>query len=257
MTIFELHEKISELCPKSLSCPWDNDGIMLSPDVNREAGRVLLSLDASLDAINYAIEGGYSTLVTHHPMLFRGAKSVTGNSLAGNRIITALSGKLSVMSFHTRLDACDGGVNDALGSSLGLASTEKFGDEESPEICRAAVLEKSMTAVELCNLVKSSLGCTTVRLNGDGGTVVSKVGWCGGSGKDFLIPAAEIGCHAYITGDADYNNTADIFEQYGMVTIEAGHYHTEFPVIPRLREYILGLGICECGVFESCSYIIV
>ncbi len=259
MTVFELHERISELCPRGLSCSWDNDGIMVCSDVKREVGRVLVSLDASLEAVKAAVEGGYDVLVTHHPMLFRGAKSVIGGGLAGERIISALAGGVSVLSFHTRLDACVGGVNDALGEALrlGFVSVEKFGDEESPEICRAGVLDSGMTARELCERVKLALGCDSVRLNGGGGTVVSKVGWCGGSGKDFLYHAARLGCQAFITGDADYNTTADVFEEYGMAVIEAGHYHTEAPVLARLREFILGLGVGECGVFESCSYIIV
>ncbi len=262
MTVFELHEKISGMCPSSLSCSWDNDGIMVSSDVNREVRRVLVSMDASLAAVKTAVKGGYDVLVTHHPMLFRGAKAVVGGELAGERIITALSGGLSVLSFHTRLDACAGGVNDALGEALGLAftSVEKFGDEDSPEICRAGVLMRPMTAFELCKTVKSALSCPAVRLNsgiGGAGKVVKKIGWCGGSGKDFLIPAAHLGCQAFITGEADYNGTADAFEEYGMVTIEAGHYHTEEPVVPRLREYILRLGVGECDVFESGSYIVV
>ncbi len=262
MTVFELYEGISALCPRELSCSWDNDGIMVCSDLNREVKKVLVSLDASLDAVKSAVDGGYDVLVTHHPMLFRGAKSVVGGSLCGERIISALSGGVSVLSFHTRLDACAGGVNDALGEALGLGfgSMERFGDEESPELCRAGVLMQPMTAFELCRRVKSALGCPAVRLNSGSrgaGTVVSKVGWCGGSGKDFLASAAKIGCQAFITGDADYNTTADVFEEYGMVTVEAGHYHTEAPVVPRLREWILGLGIGECGVFESCSYIIV
>lgn len=72
----ELYNIIDAFCPKTLSCSWDNDGIMVSPSLDAEVKRVLLSLDATYEAVSYAADYGYDTLITHHPMLFRGAKSV-------------------------------------------------------------------------------------------------------------------------------------------------------------------------------------
>lgn len=72
----ELYNIIDAFCPKTLSCSWDNDGIMVSPSLDAEVKRVLLSLDATYEAVSYAADNGYDTLITHHPMLFRGAKSV-------------------------------------------------------------------------------------------------------------------------------------------------------------------------------------
>ena len=30
MTVYEFYEFLEKNCPKELSCPWDNDGIMCS-----------------------------------------------------------------------------------------------------------------------------------------------------------------------------------------------------------------------------------
>lgn len=134
MKIRELYGIIDSFCPKNLSCSWDNDGIMVSPSLDAEVKRVLLSLDATYEAVSYAADYGYDTLITHHPMLFRGAKSVSETNLSGRRIIRALSSDVTVMSFHTRLDACEGGVNDELMKRLGFVTTGAFGDEESPRL---------------------------------------------------------------------------------------------------------------------------
>lgn len=253
MTVSELYKKIDAFCPRELSCSWDNDGIMTSPDLSAPVRRVLISLDATFEAVNFAAEHGFDTLLTHHPMLFRGAKNVTPDTLSGRRIIRALSSGVTVMSFHTRLDACDGGVNDALLGRLGLTRAGKFGDSESPELGRIAQIEP-VTAAELAILVKNRLGCDAVRLNGKADKKVTRVGVCGGDGKDFVYPALSCGCDAFITGDAGYNMTGDAQEE-GIVTIEAGHYHTEAPVLSVLERLVREAdGEAECRFYDSCTY---
>ena len=185
MTVRELYSALSKLYPKELALPWDNDGLMVSADPEREVQRVLVALDATLSAINYAKENGFDTLVTHHPMLFRGVKSVVPENLSGARVITAITSGITVMSFHTRCDAADGGVNDALCRALGFEPTESFGDAEAPTLGRVANVPE-MTARELAALVKDKLGCVAVRVNGDLSRKVTRVAFCGGDGKDFV-----------------------------------------------------------------------
>ena len=110
MTVRELYEGLTELWPLSLSCSWDNDGIMASRDTRAEAKRILVSLDASADAIRHAAENGFDVLLTHHPMLFRGVKNVTPDTVGGMRVLEAVGAGLSVISLHTRLDAGKNGV---------------------------------------------------------------------------------------------------------------------------------------------------
>ena len=58
MTVRELYEELNGMYPGELSCPWDNDGIMVSPNSDREIRRAVVSLDASVGAIAYALENG-------------------------------------------------------------------------------------------------------------------------------------------------------------------------------------------------------
>lgn len=252
MTEKELYSVIDSFCPRGLSCSWDNDGIMVSGNLDKEVNKVLLTLDATSDALEYACENGYDTVLTHHPMLFRGMKNVTEASLSGRRVLRALSSGITVMSFHTRLDACTGGVNDALASRLGFNAVDYFGDDESPKLGRIVEIP-SVTAEELACHVKKMLGCDAVRLNGKPSTVVSRIGICGGDGKDFIYPALAAGCNAFITGDAGYNMAADASED-GIITIEAGHYHTEAPVLSVLEKLVRENCGADVGYFDSCTY---
>ena len=255
MNVLEFHNELTKLYPRELSCPWDNDGIMVCGDLSAEVKRVAVSLDASFEAVCHAAEIGADLLLTHHPMLFRGTKSVSDENPGGHKIIKSLRNGLSVISLHTRLDAGDGGVNDCLAEALGLKVIGKFGDEEAPELGRIALAEP-VTGKELAEMVRDSLGSGAVRFTGDAGKSIRTVGLCGGDGKDFLQAAAAAGCDAYITGDAGYNAAQDISEE-GLCVIEAGHYHSEAPVCKRLAELAENLCGAETYIYDSCAYRII
>lgn len=252
MTVYELHRALSEKYPKTLSCSWDNDGIMVSPDTGAEVKRVLVALDATHETVKYAAEHGFDTVVTHHPMLFKGVKSVTMASTSGRRILDAAMAGVSVLSFHTRLDAAVGGVNDALCCACGFEPSGVFGDDEAPELGRIADCEP-MTARQLAMQVKERLGCDAVRLNGNPEAVVTKIGFCGGDGKDFIYPALSAGCQAFVTGDGGYNMAGDASEE-GICTIECGHYHSEAVVLEPLCQAVRECSGAETVFYNSCTY---
>ena len=252
MTVKEFHDKLSELYPRSLSCSWDNDGIMVSGDLSAEVKRVLVALDATSDVILTAAEGGFDTVLVHHPMLFRGAKSVTEESYAGRRVLTALNAGISVISLHTRLDAGEGGVNDTLAHVLGFEPDSCFGDDNCPTLGRYADVDP-ISADALVALVKEKLGVPAVRVTGSLDRKIRRIGFCGGDGKDFVPLALSIGCDAFITGDAGYNMALDAGED-GLLTIEAGHYHSEFPVCGRLAALAREIAGAEAEIMESARY---
>lgn len=252
MKVIELYNSLSELYPRTLSCPWDNDGIMFSCDTEREVGRVLVSLDATSAAVSYAAERGFDVLVTHHPMIFRGVKSVTPDSASGNRILLCAENSLSVISLHTRLDAGDGGVNDCLCEALGFSPAEKFGDNDSPALARIVECG-GISGDELACLVKERLGCRAVRVTGEGTKTVHRIALCGGDGKDLIPYALGCGCDAFITGDAGYNMAEDAAE-CGLFTVEAGHYHTEAPVCAALCGIIGKITGTKPEIYDSCAY---
>ncbi len=253
MTVGELYTWLDRKIPKDLSCGWDNDGIMVCPDLDGEVKKVLVALDATAETLAYAVQNGFDTVVTHHPMLFRGLKSVSEKSLHGRHVLTALKNGITVLSFHTRLDAVEGGVNDALCCALGYTPDGMFGDDEAPTLGRLVTLPEKRTAGELAVQIKTALGCPSVRLNGDPEKTVSRFAVCGGDGKDFIYPALMAGADLFLTGDAGYNMAGEAAEE-GIVTVEAGHYHTEAPVCGVLAAEIRAVTGAEVEIFGSCTY---
>ena len=83
MTVSEFSRELECRIPSALSESWDNDGAMLIPDSDRQVKKVLVALDATTAAINRAIAIGADAIVTHHPLIFSGMKSISDSDAVG------------------------------------------------------------------------------------------------------------------------------------------------------------------------------
>ena len=225
MTVAELYKELHQRIPAELSCEWDNDGLLCCPDGQREARRALITLDVTAEAVDLALRDGYDLILSHHPMIFKGLRAVNGENYIADKVIRLIRGGVSVMSFHTRLDAVRGGVNDCLALLLGLENAIPFGEEG---IGRIGALPRETTAEDFAAKVKETLGAPYVNL-GDAKRPVQQVAVLGGGGSDDVEAAYAAGADTYVTGELKYHQLCDAPEA-GMNLIEAGHFYTEFPV---------------------------
>ncbi|MBQ7779998.1 MAG: Nif3-like dinuclear metal center hexameric protein [Clostridia bacterium] len=227
MTVQELYRVLENLIPRELSCSWDNDGAMCLPNGAKQVNKVLLSLDATDGAVDYAAKNGFDLIVTHHPLIFRPIKAVTDV-----RFMTAIKNDISVFSFHTRLDAVDGGVNTALSEILGLTETECFGDDGLGVIGNVT----PMTDREFVLMAKEKLGMPKAEAVLFDKTV-TRVAVVGGDGEHYIPYAQAAGADLYISGRLSYNDMTDA-SVYGMSMAALGHFHTENPVLDKLETMI-------------------
>ncbi|MBQ8173794.1 MAG: Nif3-like dinuclear metal center hexameric protein [Clostridia bacterium] len=222
MTVKQLYEQISDRIPASLSCEWDNDGLLLSPDEGNEVRRVLCTLDVTEEAVEYAVENGFDLIISHHPLIFKPLSSLTPDEHVARKAIRLLSADISVISLHTRADAVFGGVNDRLAKMLGLLDVEPFGEEG---IARIGELDESVDLPEFALRVKRVLGAPAV-MCADTGLPARRVAVCGGEGGDFVSEASAAGADTYVSGRIGYHRMTDAPEM-GINMIEAGHFYTE------------------------------
>ncbi len=247
MTVRELYNILNDKIPSSLSCPWDNDGLMCCPQADREVKKILVTLDVTGRAIDYASEGDFDLIISHHPFIFKGLKALNDTSHIAEGAMKLIRKNISVFSFHTRLDAVEGGVNDTLCALLGLSDVQAFGDES---IGRIGTLSEETSLVTLCDRVKEVTGAPFV-LAANGGVPCRRVAVLGGEGGDDVALARDAGADTYISGRLGYHNMVDGADG-GMNLIEAGHFYTEFPVCFTLEKMLKG--ICpeaECEIFYS------
>lgn len=243
MTVSQFYAALEARLPRELSCDWDNDGIACCPDPAAEVKGVLISLDPTEDAVEEAIARHCNVILTHHPLLFRGLKTVDGRDTGSRKVIRMITHGITAMAFHTRLDAAEGGVNDILAAKLGLADVEPFGEDGNPAgkpIGRVGNLPETVSADDFIETVKSALDLPALIFAGCG-KPVRRVAVLGGGGEDDVFAAVAAGADTYVTGELKYHQLCDA--PYGEINlIMAGHYHTEAPVLDRLAE--LSAAVC-------------
>ena len=234
-SVKELYDYLDEKIPRALSCEWDNDGLMVCADAFCEVKRVLLALDATDAVAEYAAENGFDAVVTHHPMIFSPLRALSVMDPTAKKALFFAKNDIAVMSFHTRLDALDGGVNDVLAERLGVQGTVPFGPE-GEELGRVGVLPAQMSFRDFCAKVSEALAspCVTAICAKEN---VRKVALLGGGGKDFVKSALSAGADVFVTGEVTYNVMLEA-KAAGLCLITAGHYHTERPVLSALEKMI-------------------
>lgn len=247
MTVKELYKILNEKIPAALSCEWDNDGLMCCPDGERDVRRALIALDVTDSVVDTAIEGKYDVIVSHHPFIFKGLKSINDESYVAEKAVKLIKHGISVFSFHTRLDALDGGVNDCLCALLSLENVSAFGEYG---IGRVGDLPTPMTAEELARLAKELLSADGVLLS-ECGKMCRRVAVLGGEGGDDIYAAIAAGADTYISGRLGYHAMTDAPDM-GINLIEAGHFYTENPVCTALVEMIREADPqIDCDIYHS------
>ena len=235
MTVRELYAFLEEKIPRELSCDWDNDGLMCCGDDSRPVRRALVALDITAAVVDRAVKEGYDLILSHHPLIFRPLKALNRRDTVASKVITLLQNGVCAMSFHTRLDAVTGGVNDVLAKKLGLCDVTPFG-ENGETIGRIGTLPTPMAAEAFAKLVKQATGAEYVLLS-DAGLPVSRVALLGGGGAGDLPAARAAGADTYLTGELKHDQLTDAPEK-GMNLIMGGHFYTENPVCEHLADLI-------------------
>ena len=236
MTVAEIYRALDEKYPLSLREEWDNDGLMLSPDTEKTVTRVLIALDVSEAVAKHAIENGFDLIVSHHPLIFTPLASVTPNDPIAKRAMSLLSHGISVFTFHTRLDAAEGGVNDTLAAICGLTEVTRFGGDNL--LGRVGVLKEETTIDAFANKIGKKL--STNYLFYAGKRPVRRVAVVGGSGKSMIDDALKTGADTFLSGRFSYEAMLEA-EAMGLNLIEAGHFATEDPVTEVLQNTLLAL----------------
>ncbi len=139
ITVRELSQALAAWAPTSLQETYDNAGLLAGEPESTVRG-VLVSLDCTEAVVNEAIARGCNVVVSHHPLIFGGLKSLTGANWVERTLIKALRAGVALYAIHTNLDNVAHGVNAELARRIGLQGTQIL----SP---KTALLRKLVTFV--------------------------------------------------------------------------------------------------------------
>jgi len=102
---------------------------------------------------------------------------------------------------------------------------------------RIGFLRGEMTLADFGEKIKKDLGLKHVRFVGAPGKIVKKIAVCAGSGAGLIPAAKKKGADVFVSGDIKYHEALEA-KQAGLALVDAGHFATEWPVVPALAEYL-------------------
>ena len=241
-TVREIYQYLDGLAPFSLQMDFDNAGFLVGRG-DRTVDKILVSLDITEEVVSEAVELGCQLIVSHHPVIFFPAKSVTDTTPDGRILLSLVEHNIAAICAHTNLDAVSGGVNDALAQRLGLTNIEQLKQDGVDASGRPYGIGRvgntagvPMYAPAFAAFVKEVLGANGVRFV-DVRRPVRRVAVGGGACSDMMKDAIALGCDTFVTADVKYNGFLDA-KALGLNLIDAGHYPTEQVVIPVLAKWL-------------------
>ncbi len=119
MTVGDIRQSIEEWAPRAIAFERDNTGLQCGDPAAVVRG-VLVALDPTEEIAREAKRRNANLVVTHHPLLFHPARSVTPADEAGRELRLLQRSDIALVSAHTNLDFSRGGTSFALAGRLGL-----------------------------------------------------------------------------------------------------------------------------------------
>lgn len=141
MRIKDVIHQLEQWAPKAFQESYDNCGIQAG-NGNLELTGVLISLDVTEKVMDEAIQRQCNLIVSHHPLLFKGVKSITGKNDIERCLIKAIKHDITLYAIHTNLDHVSNGVNYKIAQLLGLQDLRTL-------VPKAGLLSKLITYVPI------------------------------------------------------------------------------------------------------------
>ncbi|MCS5663003.1 MAG: Nif3-like dinuclear metal center hexameric protein [Flavobacteriales bacterium] len=123
MKLRELCTKLEEWAPLAYQESYDNSGL-ITGDPEQELKGVLVSLDCLENVVEEAIKRNCNVIVSHHPIVFKGLKSLTGKNYVERTVLKAIKNDIALYAIHTNLDNIHTGVSKMMADRLGLQNTK-------------------------------------------------------------------------------------------------------------------------------------
>lgn len=245
--LHDIADAIERFAPLGLQESYDNAGLQVG-DRDMSVAGVLLCLDATEDIIEEAVKRGCNLIVTHHPLIFKGLKQLTGRTATERIVADAIKNGIAIYSAHTNLDSTFEGVSYEMAHRLDLRDVTPLCPNSGNPTTGLGVVGsvKPTPTLEFLRKVKEVFHVKHLRYSEEAcRLVVRRVALCGGAGGSMIADAVNAGADVYVTGDLKYHD----FTTYAsdIVLADIGHFESELcslKIFSRiLRENFPGLPV--------------
>ncbi|MEX2591888.1 MAG: Nif3-like dinuclear metal center hexameric protein [Anditalea sp.] len=121
-SIRDLVSYLETIAPPAYQEAYDNAQLIVG-NLEDEVKGIICSLDVTEEVVQEAIENNCNLIVAHHPIIFRGLKSLTGKNHVERTVIKAIRHDVAIYAIHTNLDNIQNGVNKKISDKIGLIHT--------------------------------------------------------------------------------------------------------------------------------------
>ena len=224
MILQDIINIIESVAPLSYQEAWDNSGLQVG-DRNAEVHEALLTVDVTESVVNEAISMGCDLIVSHHPLLFRGLKHLTGATPQERCVMEALRHNIAIYSAHTSMDSYLHGVSGRIAEKLGIRDYRIL----IPSVSHAEVglgvigdLPQPMDNEEFVAFVARVFATPNTSLRWVEGSCkqVRKVAICGGAGAEFVEQAIAQGADAFVSADFKYHELQNAYQRITVVDMD-------------------------------------
>ena len=229
MILQDIINIIESVAPLSYQETWDNSGLQVG-DRNAEVKKALLTVDVTESVVDEAISLGYDLIVSHHPLLFRGLKQLTGSTPQERCVEKAIRHGIAIYSAHTSMDSYLHGVSGRMAEKLGIADYRVLIPSTNDAKVGLGVIGELMEAVdneEFVAKVAQVFGEPGAALRWVEGSKkqVKRVALCGGAGAEFLEEAIAQGADAFVSADFKYHELQSADQR--ITVIDMDHWVSE------------------------------
>jgi dinuclear metal center YbgI/SA1388 family protein len=231
-TVSDVVAAMDEWYPPATAAAWDRVGLVLG-EPQAAAGRILCVVDVVPETVQEALDQRVQMIIAHHPLLFRGVSSVAPTTYAGRIVHDLIRHGVALHVAHTNADIAADGVNEALADLFTLGSQRPL---TAGGMGRVGTLPEPVTLAGLTGAVAAALPPTRwgIRAAGDPQRLITTVAVVSGSGSQSLPDAVEAGVDAIVTSDIKHHYASEHIAAGGPAIVEAAHWATEWPWLPRV-----------------------
>ena len=215
---------LERFAPLPLQESWDNAGLQVGLTETEVSG-ALLCLDVNERIVDEAIAKGCNLIVSHHPLLFRGLKTISDLTDVQRTTMRAIQQGIAVISMHTNMDNAKGGVNFRIAQKLGLENVRFFDPDAESGSGVVGEFAEPQAADDFIIAVKKAFGVECAMCNELLRRPIKRVAICGGAGDFLLDEAVKNQADAFITGEMHYHQYFGYEQKIQICVI--GHYQSE------------------------------
>ena len=229
MLLKHIIDIIESAAPLRWQEAWDNSGLQVGePDA--EIRKALLTTDVTEDVVSEAIDGRYDLIVSHHPLLFHGLKTICTRTPQERIVREAILHHIAIYSSHTTMDSAPQGVSARMAEVIGMKETRILCPQTDAQGMTYGLgiigqLAEPMPLKALMEHIKERFQAPMLRYVGREDSLIRTLALCGGAGSEFTEEAIKQGADAFLTADLKYHTMLDA--QGRIALIDMDHWVSE------------------------------